>query len=211
MATNQAGSPSVRPNDVNTGKTSSGKNIVAIAGETSGRENGVAVELNIRNEEAAESKGVISSVIRNEAAGEPHGDARVSSEVQPITAVIALVIYWFTTTMAVKPITMVTTLVFYQLATITSTLASLIAFSVCRQLASVCSARLPLSRAQLLTYASCAESVASSVKPFKDTQDMSIYEGLLVADDSDEYGGNYCSGLQDSVFGCTCLRLGSSK
>ena len=186
MATYQAGSPLVGPNNVNAGKTSGRENVVAVAGRTSGGGNAIAVESNIRNEEAAEPNGSVNSAVRNEKIGEPNGDAKVGSEVQLIIAVMAPVSHWFITTMVVQPITTGTTPVFFRLTTATSTLDSLVAVFVCRQPAPVCGTRPPLSRVQLLSYASCAKSGALSVKLFGDTQDMSIYEGFLAADNLDE-------------------------
>ncbi len=58
--------------------------------------------------------------------------------------------------------------------------------SVCRPFAPVCGGRPLLSLVQLPFRMPRAESVSLSVKPFEDTQDVSMYEGFLVADDSDD-------------------------
>lgn len=81
---------------------------------------------------------------------------------------------------------MATAPVSHWLTTTIGHLASLVAFFVCRQPALICSARILLSRAQHLSRTSRAESIASSVKLFEDTQDMSMYEELIAADNSDE-------------------------
>ena len=93
-------------------------------------------------------------------------DAKVGSEVQPITMIMAPVSYWSATTIG--------------------TLASPIVVSICRQPALVCDARPLLSQAQLLSHATRTESVALSVKPFKDIQDILLYEELLATDNSDD-------------------------
>lgn len=61
------GSPSVGPNNSDTGKTSGRKNAIAVTGGISG--GGIVV--------------VVKSDIRNEGAGELKRDAKVGSEVQP--------------------------------------------------------------------------------------------------------------------------------
>ena len=137
-ATNQAGSPSMGPTNVDAGG--------------SGGENPVAVD----------------SVVGTEGTGESNSDAKVGLEVQPNT----------TTTAPVS----------HRPTTATGTLVSAfpVPVSVRRQLAPVCGSRPPLSRAQLPSCVPRAESVVSSVKPFEDTQDVSMYEGFLAADDSDD-------------------------
>ena len=81
MATNQADSPSVGPNDVNTSKTSGGKNTIAVARGTSGKRNAIAIESDISNERAGELKGGVNSTVRNEGAEELNGDVKVGLKV----------------------------------------------------------------------------------------------------------------------------------
>lgn len=83
-------------------------------------------------------------------------------------------------------------LVSSRLSTATGTLAPTTPVVVCRHLAPVSSLvcgikpTVLLSRAQPLSHASRAVSVSLSIRPFEDTQDISMYEGLLAAEDSDD-------------------------
>lgn len=60
-----------------------------------------------------------------------------------------------------------------------------VSVSVHHHLAPICGGRPPLSQVQILSRVPCAKSVALSLKPFKDTQDVSMYERFLIADDLD--------------------------
>ena len=81
IVTNQAGSPSVDPNDVHVGKTSGGENTISVTRRTSDGGNTVAIEFNIRNEGVGEPKRDIDSIVRNEGAGESNGDTKIGLEV----------------------------------------------------------------------------------------------------------------------------------
>ncbi len=110
----------------------------------------------------------VDSAVGNKKTGESNKDAKVGLEIQPNSATTALVSHWLTT------------------ATGTLVPVSLIPVSVYRLLASVCSGRPPLSQVQLPSHVPRAKSIALSVKLFKDIQDVSMYEGFLMADDSDD-------------------------
>lgn len=81
MATNQVSSPSVDPNNINTGKTSAQKNTIAVAEGTSNAKNTIIVESNIRNEKAKEPKRGVNSAIRNKRVEKPNKDAKAGLEV----------------------------------------------------------------------------------------------------------------------------------
>ncbi len=110
----------------------------------------------------------VDSVVGNEGTGESNGDAKIDSEIQPNSA----------TTVPVS----------HRPTTATSTLVpvSPVPVSVYRPLAFVCGGMPPLSQVQLPSRVPCAESMALSVKLFKDTQDVSMYKGFLAVDDSDD-------------------------
>lgn len=134
LATNQAGSLSVGPNNADASKTSGGENAVAVNRRTSGRENVIAVKFDIKNEEEGKPKEGVNPAVENKEAEAPKGDAKVGSEVQlKVNAKVDS---------EVQPITVVTALVFYRPATAIGTLASLVTVSVCCQPAPVCDARL---------------------------------------------------------------------
>lgn len=161
VATNQAGSPSVSPNNANTSEMSGEENAVTVAGGASGGGNAVAVESDIRNEGAREPKGGVDFAVRNEGTGAPKGDAKIGLEVQlKVDAKIGF---------EVQPITVVTALVSHWPATVIGTLASLVTVFVCRQPAPVYDTRPQLSQAQLPSCATHAESMTLSIKLFKDT------------------------------------------
>ncbi len=76
----------------------------------------------------------------------------------------------------------------YRPTTATGTLVSVspVPVSVCRPLTPICGGRPPLTRVSLLFCVPRAKFVVLSVKPFKNTQDASMYEGFFVADDSND-------------------------
>ncbi len=110
----------------------------------------------------------VDSVVGNKETRELNGDAKVGLEIQSNSATIAPVSHRLTT------------------ATGTLVPASPVPVFVCHPLALVYDGRPPLSRVQLSSLVPCAESVTLSVKPFEDTQDVSMYEEFLAADDSDD-------------------------
>lgn len=135
-----------------------------------------------KNANTGESDGenmvAIDSAIENKGTGKSNGVAKVGLEVHLNTATTARV--------------------FYQSITITDMLLSTssISVSVCHQLAHICDRRSPLFQIQLPSCMSCAESMALSIKFFKNTQDISMYKEFLAADDlDDDKGGYYRLGL----------------
>lgn len=125
-------------------------------------------------------------VVGNKGMQESNEDVKVSSEVQPNTTI--------------------TTLASHQPTTIMSILVSIspVLDSICRPLAFISDSRPPLSWVQFLFHVPCAEFVALFVKPFKDIQNISMYEGFFAMDNSDDnQRGYYYLSLYDSVFRST--------
>lgn len=108
---------------------------------------------------------VVDSAMENKGIQESNKNAKIGSEIQLNMVIMVLASH--------QPITVTSTLVS----------ASLVFVSVCHLLVSICSGRPPLFWVHLLSCVPYTEFVALSVKPFKDTQDASIYEEFFAADD----------------------------
>lgn len=129
---------------------------------------------------------VVNSAVENMRTEESNRNVKVSLEIESNLATIAPVCHQPTT------------------ATGTLVLASPVLNSVHLPLTPICGGRSLLSWVLLPSHILYAKSVTFFVKSFKDTQDISMYEGFFLTNDSDNNKGDYyCSSLQDSVFRST--------
>lgn len=109
----------------------------------------------------------VNSAVENEGTKESNRNIKVGLKVQPNMTTTASTSHWLTTA--------------------TNTLVSVffIVIFVCCQLASICSSKTLLSWVLIPFCMPCAKSIALSVKAFKNTQNLLIYEGYLAVVDLD--------------------------
>lgn len=81
VAINKTGSLLLSSNNVDIGKTSGRENTVTVAKKTSDKENTIAMEFDIKNEEMEELKKGDDSAIKNEEVRELNENAKIGLEV----------------------------------------------------------------------------------------------------------------------------------